>query len=35
MLKQYSNLVAYVARNTERPTWKKALAEYCERVEAA
>jgi glutathione S-transferase len=34
MLKPYSNLLAYRARCTERPTWKKTLAAYYERVEA-
>jgi glutathione S-transferase len=35
MLKPYSSLLAYRARCTDRPAWKKAFAEYCERVEAA
>jgi glutathione S-transferase len=33
MLKQYTNLVAYRARCTERPAWKKTVAAYSERVE--
>ena len=35
MLKSYPNLVAYRARCTERPAWKKTLEAYCARVEAA
>ncbi len=35
MLKAYPNLLAYRARCTERPVWKKTLDTYCERVEAA
>ena len=35
MLKAYPNLLAYRARCTERPAWKKTLHAYCERVEAA
>jgi glutathione S-transferase len=35
MLKQYPNLLAYRARCTERPAWKKTLEAYNERVEAA
>ncbi len=35
MLKQYPNLLAYRARCTGRPAWKKTLDAYCERVEAA
>ncbi len=35
MLKPYSNLLAYRARCTERPAWKKTVDAYCERVEAA
>ncbi|MDP9001322.1 MAG: glutathione S-transferase family protein [Myxococcota bacterium] len=35
MLKAYPNLLAYRARCTERPVWKKTLDAYCERVEAA
>jgi len=35
MLKPYPNILAYRARCTERPTWKKTLEAYCERVEAA
>jgi glutathione S-transferase len=35
VLKAYPNLVAYRARCTERPAWKKTLDAYCERVEAA
>jgi glutathione S-transferase len=35
MLKPYANLLAYRARCTARPAWKKTLAAYCERVEAA
>jgi glutathione S-transferase len=35
MLKPYPNILAYRARCTERPAWKKTLDAYCERVEAA
>ena len=35
MLTPYRNLVAYRARCTERPAWKKTLEAYSERVEAA
>jgi glutathione S-transferase len=35
MLEPHANLVAYRARCTGRPAWKKAHAAYCERVEAA
>jgi glutathione S-transferase len=35
MLKPHPNILAYRARCTERPAWKKAFAAYCERVEAA
>jgi glutathione S-transferase len=35
MLKPYSNLLAYRARCAERPAWKKTVAAYLERVEAA
>ena len=35
MLRPYPNLVAYRARCTVRPAWKKTLAAYSERVEAA
>jgi glutathione S-transferase len=35
MLKPYPNLVAYCARCTERPAWKRTLDAYCARVEAA
>ncbi|MEJ7596267.1 MAG: glutathione S-transferase family protein [Kofleriaceae bacterium] len=35
MVKPYSNIVAYRERCTGRPAWKKTLAAYCERVEAA
>jgi glutathione S-transferase len=31
----YANVVAYRARCMDRPAWKKTLAAYCERVEAA
>jgi hypothetical protein len=34
MLKQYPNLLAYLARCTEGPAWKKTLEAYCERVVA-
>jgi len=35
MLKPYPNVLAYRARCTERPAWKKTLEAYRERVEAA
>jgi glutathione S-transferase len=35
LIKPYANILAYRARCTERPAWKKTLAAYCERVEAA
>ena len=35
MLKAYPNLLAYRARCTERPAWKKTVDAYSERVEAA
>jgi glutathione S-transferase len=35
MLKPYPNLLAYRARCTERPAWKKTVDAYCERVKAA
>jgi glutathione S-transferase len=35
LLKPYANVLAYRARCTERPAWKKTLDAYCERVEAA
>ena len=35
MLEPYPSLLAYRARCTERPAWKKTLAAYNERVEAA
>jgi glutathione S-transferase len=35
MLKPYPNLLAYRARCTERPAWKKTLDAYSERVVAA
>jgi glutathione S-transferase len=35
LLKPYANLVAYRTRCTERPTWKRTLEAYLERVEAA
>jgi glutathione S-transferase len=35
MLKPYPNILAYRARCTGRPAWKKTLDAYCERVEAA
>ena len=35
MLKPYPNVLAYRARCTERPAWKKTFDAYCERVEAA
>jgi glutathione S-transferase len=35
LLKPYANILAYRARCTGRPAWKKTLDAYCERVEAA
>ena len=35
MLQPYPNILAYHARCTERPAWKKTLDAYRERVEAA
>ncbi|MDB4942188.1 MAG: Glutathione S-transferase [Labilithrix sp.] len=35
MLKSYPNLLAYRTRCTGRPAWKKTVAAYLERVEAA
>ena len=35
MLEAYPNILAYRARCTERPAWKKTLEAYRERVEAA
>src|SRR5688572_6271571 len=35
LLKPYANVIAYRARCMERPAWKKTLAAYSERVEAA
>ena len=35
MLKPHANLLAYRARCTERPAWKKTFDAYCARVEAA
>jgi glutathione S-transferase len=35
LLKSYANILAYRARCTERPAWKKTLDAYCERVVAA
>ena len=35
MLKPYPNLLAYRARCTQRPAWKKTLDAYYDRVEAA
>ena len=35
LLKPYANILAYRARCTERPAWKKTLGAYSERVEAA
>jgi glutathione S-transferase len=35
LLKPYANILAYRARCTDRPAWKKTLAAYYERVEAA
>jgi glutathione S-transferase len=35
MKKAYPNILAYCARCTARPAWKKTLDAYCERVEAA
>jgi len=35
LIKPYANLLAYRARCTDRPAWKKTLDAYCRRVEAA
>ena len=35
MLEPSANILAYRARCTERPAWKKTVDAYCERVEAA
>jgi glutathione S-transferase len=35
LMKPYENVLAYRARCTERPAWKKTLDAYCARVEAA
>ena len=35
LLKPCSNILAYRARCTERPAWKRTLDAYCARVEAA
>jgi glutathione S-transferase len=35
MLEPYPHILAYRARCTGRPAWKKTLEAYCERVEAA
>ena len=35
MRKPYPNLLAYRARCTERPAWKRTVDAYSERVEAA
>ena len=35
LLKPYANILAYRARCTDRPAWKKTLDAYYERVEAA
>ncbi len=35
LMKPYANILAYRARCTERPAWKKTLDAYCERVAAA
>jgi glutathione S-transferase len=35
LLRPYANILAYRARCTERPAWKKTLDAYLERVEAA
>ena len=35
MLQPYANLLAYLARCTGRPAWKKTVDAYCERVQAA
>ncbi len=35
LLKPYANVLAYRERCMERPAWKRTLAAYCERVEAA
>ncbi len=34
LIAPYANVLAYRARCTERPAWKRTLAAYCERVEA-
>ena len=34
LMKPYANILAYRARCTERPAWKKTLDAYRERVEA-
>jgi len=35
MLMAHPNILAYRARCTGRPAWKKTLDAYCQRVEAA
>src|SRR5689334_10590443 len=35
MLKSHPNIVAYRARCTDRPAWKRTFDAYCERVQAA
>jgi glutathione S-transferase len=35
LMKPYASVIAYRARCTARPAWKKTLDAYCERVEAA
>jgi glutathione S-transferase len=35
LLSSYANVRAYRARCMDRPAWKKTLAAYCDRVEAA
>ena len=35
LMKPYANVLAYLARCTARPAWKKTLDAYCERVERA
>jgi glutathione S-transferase len=35
LLETHRNILAYRARCTERPAWKKTFAAYCERVAAA
>lgn len=35
LLKPYANILAYQARCTERPAWRRAFDAYCKRVEAA